>query len=89
MRSVAAIAQPSSTAPTVSTRLAHHRIGQVRVLESGIGARVSEQPGDGEHALALPQRERGVGVSQIMEAQVGQLPFGAHPATKGALATWD
>ena len=47
-------------------RLAHHRVGEVGVLERGVRACLSEQPADGEDALALPQGDGGVGGTKVM-----------------------
>ena len=59
--------------------VAHHRIGEVDVLERRRRSGVSEQPGDGEHALALAQGEGGVGMSQVMQAHVVEVRLGADP----------
>ena len=43
-----------------------HAVGEVGVLESGLGARMTGQASDGENGHALPERDAGVGVSYIM-----------------------
>ena len=48
------------------------------VLERGFGTAVTEQPGDGQHGLALPQSDAGMGVTEIVEAHAAQPGFGTN-----------
>ena len=57
----------------------HHRlVGKVGVLERGFGTAVTEQFGDGQHGLALPQSDAGMRVAEVVEAHAAQPGFGTN-----------
>ena len=54
-----------------------HLVGKVGVFERGFRIAVTEQPGDGEDGLALPQGDAGMRVAEIVKANAAQPGFGA------------
>ena len=57
----------------------HHRfVGEVRVLERGFRVPVTEQPGDGEDGLTLPQGDAGMRVAEVVQANAAQPGFGTN-----------
>ena len=57
-----------------------HAVGEVGILEGGLGARMTEQASDGEDCHALPERDAGMRMSKIVKTHVGQSGLGAEPA---------
>ena len=60
--------------------MAGYRIGGMGVFEGRLRGAMSEQPGDGEDGLALPQGEAGGRVAEIVKTDVGEVRLGADPA---------
>ena len=57
----------------------HHRlVGKVGVFERGFRTAVTEQLGDGQHGLALPQSDAGMGVAEVVQANAAQPGFGTN-----------
>ena len=78
MRSLPAMGQASSDGADGLGGVHHRLVGKVGVLERGFRVPVTEQPGDGQHGLALPQSDAGMGVTEIVEAHAAQPGFGAN-----------
>ena len=79
LHSFPAIGQFPRMAPECLGGLHRGGVGGVRVLEGGLRIGMAEQSADGEHGLALPQCEAGMGVSQVVKPHVVQTRLGAEP----------
>ena len=60
-------------------RLLHRGVGKVDIFERGFWIAVTEQPADGQHGLALPERQAGYRMAQVVKMHVFKFRLGSDP----------